>query len=152
MCLTQVIEGGNDQCMHLLFSLFLGELSQKLPNGGHLCDKDSYCITSHQPSTPCVQEYNWYCLPSIFRYLTFGTYHWWRIWAGPFLGDLTIPGASFLGRTMLSIFCSVISAAVFTLGSSIRLRYWAGTFTCTGDYCCLQNHVKGFFVGNLAQR
>ena len=56
-----------------------------------------------------------------------------RMWVGPFLGDLTIPGASSLGRTMLSIFCSVISAAVFTLGSSIRLRYLAGTFTCTGD-------------------
>ena len=56
-----------------------------------------------------------------------------RMWVGLFLGDLTIPGASFLGRTMLSIFCSVISAAVFALGSSIGLRYWAGTFTCTGD-------------------
>ena len=33
-------------------------------------NKDSYRITSHQPSTPCVQEYNQHCLPSIFRYLT----------------------------------------------------------------------------------
>ena len=57
-----------------------------------------------------------------------------RMQVGPFLGDLTIPGASSLGRTMLSIFCSVISAVVFTLGSSIGLRYQAGTFTCTGDH------------------
>ena len=56
-----------------------------------------------------------------------------RMQVGPFLGDLTIPGASSLGRTMLSIFCSVISAAVFALGSFIGLKYWAGTFTCTGD-------------------
>ena len=42
-----------------------------------------------------------------------------RMWVGLFLGDLSIPGTSSLGRTMLSIFCSVISAAVFTLGSSI---------------------------------
>ena len=49
-----------------------------------------------------------------------------RMWVGLFLGDLTIPGASSLGRTMLSIFCSVISAAVFTLGSihQIKIPDW----------------------------
>ena len=41
-----------------------------------------------------------------------------KMWVVPFLGDLTIPGASSLGSTMLSIFCSVVSAAVWALGPS----------------------------------
>ena len=75
-----------------------------------------------------------------------------KMWIGPFLGDLTIPGASSLGSTMLSIFCSVISAAVFTLGSSIGFKYQCqNIYLHKWPYCHLQNCVKSFSVGNLAQ-
>ena len=57
-----------------------------------------------------------------------------KMQVGPFLGDLTIPGASSLGSTMLSIFCSVVSAAVCTLGSFIGFKYQARTFTCTSGH------------------
>ena len=75
-----------------------------------------------------------------------------KMWVGPFLGDLTIPGASSLGSTILSIFCSVVSAAVCTLGilhwvqvpgQNIYLHKW--------PYCHLQNCVKSFSVSDLAQ-
>ena len=65
-----------------------------------------------------------------------------KMWVGPFVGDLTIPGASSLGSTVLSIFCSVVSAAVCTLGSFIGFNYRAGTFTCTSGHIATYRTVS----------